>query len=107
MVGKRKMTAACNRCGINIQEISPDEILITSDRMEMVVCPGCGRLLYVIGGGDDMDMSRMLHYDGKTDSETVMCFLKNKKAEGNRNAIMILHEISKIRVKLNYGPLNL
>ena len=56
MVGKWKMTAACNRCGINIQEISPDEILITSDRMEMVVCPGCGRLLYVIGGGDDMQL---------------------------------------------------
>lgn len=106
MVGKWKMTAACNRCGIGLQEISPDEILISSDRMEMAVCPGCGRLLYVVGGGDDMDTSRMLHYDGKEDGESVIKFLYQKKSEGNRNAIQIWHEISKIRVKLNYGPLH-
>ena len=107
MVGKWRMTANCYQCGISIEEISPDEILISSGKREMVVCPGCGQICYVSGGGDDMDTSRMLHYDGKIDSESVMCFLKNKKAEGNRNATKILHEISKIRVKLNYGPLNL
>ena len=105
MVGKWKMTAACNRCGIILQEISPDEMLITSDRMERVVCPGCGELLHVVGGGDDMDTSRMLHYDGKVDSESVMRFIYQKKKEGNRNAIGICHEMSKIRAKMNYGPL--
>lgn len=105
MVGKWRMTANCYRCGISIEEISPDEMLISSDRKEMVICPGCGEILYVTGGGDDMDTSRMLHYDGKTDKASVLEFLGQKKEEGNRNAIMILHEISKIRVKLNYGPL--
>lgn len=107
MVGKWRMTANCYRCGISIEEISPDEMLISSDRKEMVICPGCGEILYVTGSGDDMDTSRMLHYDGKPDKAAVQEFLGQQKAEGNRNAIMILHEISKIRVKLNYGPLNL
>ena len=105
MVGKWKMTAACNRCGIILQEISPDEIIITSDRMERVVCPGCGELLHVVGGGDDMDTSRMLHYDGKVDGKSVMRFIYQKKKEGNRNAIGIYHEMSKIWAKLKIGPL--
>ena len=59
----------------------------------------------MVGGGDDMDTSRMLHYDGKVDSESVMRFIYEKKKEGNRNAIGICHEMSKIRAKMNYGPL--
>ena len=105
MVGKWKMTAACNKCGISLEEISPDEILITSDRFERVVCPGCGELLHVVGGGDYMDTSRMLHYNGKVDGKSVMRFIYQKKKEPNRNATGIWHEMSKIRAKLNYGSL--
>lgn len=105
MVGKWKMTANCYQCGISVEEISPDEMLISSDKREMVVCPGCGQILYVSGGGDDMDTSRMLRYDGKEDGESVMRFIYQMKKKGNRNAIGIWHEMSKIRVKMNYGPL--